>query len=160
MQKTKSFWASVEDGLRGMVVGALVLGAIGAGVGLIGGAAVGALGLGIASASLFAPLVGSFAFVEGMIPATAGVGAMLGLGSGLSIGSTLGGIAGIVKGREAAAVSGQDVVNVANMAFAQGYTAAKEQGANSPEKAEEVSKLFQQQLEEQRQKAAAVGMAR
>jgi hypothetical protein len=88
------------------------------------------------------------------------VGLTLGLLGGAAGGYILGGTYGSIRGMKeiklGSSASQQDVVNIANMAFAQGYTAGKEQATNSPAKAEEMSRQFQERLEEQRQKMAGI----
>jgi hypothetical protein len=92
------------------------------------------------------------------------VGLTMGLLGGAAGGYILGGAYGNIRGMKeiklGSGASEQDVVNIANMAFAQGYTAGKEQATNSPKKAEEISRQFQEQLEEQRSKVVASAMSR
>lgn len=82
------------------------------------------------------------------------VGLTFGLLAGAAVGYGLGGAYGQIRGMKEIKIGGgaseQDVVNVANMAFAQGYSAGHEQSKASPAKATETSHQFQNLVEKQR----------
>ncbi|MCE2926985.1 MAG: hypothetical protein LW823_05010 [Rickettsiales bacterium] len=112
--------------------------------------------VGIAIGSLIGAVVGI------AMPVTVGLatGLLAGAAGGYIFGGAYGQIRSMKEIKIGGGASEQDVVNVANMAFAQGYTAGKEQATNSPKKAEEISRQFQEQLEEQRSKVVASAMSR
>jgi hypothetical protein len=110
------------EGSRGLLLGALI--------GVIGGAIIGAA---------------MGAIIPGLlIGAAAASGAMFGAGFIGSYGSLAGAMRGFFKPRQAEAASGQDVVNMANIAFAQGYDSGKEQALKNPAKAQEQSTQFRE----------------
>ena len=102
-----SFFRSTMEGIKGYVKGAIAGGL----TGIVAGAAVGAI------VGIFLPM-GSIA--------AAGVGAMW-VGSALAgLGSFSGMATGVVQSREGAKINAQDVINVANISFAQGVSSAQQ----------------------------------
>ncbi|MFO0388413.1 MAG: hypothetical protein ACK502_01645 [Alphaproteobacteria bacterium] len=162
-EKKTSFLDSTTDGMWGFVKGALTGGAIGA----IGGAAVAAvvaliapdmIGSLLASGSVATGEVGAAA-VAGATAVSLGAGpvataSVIGGSVGGAILSTVGGFSGmateVIRGREAAQVSGEDVANVAKISYAQGvmvgHNIAQEQQA-------EVSTKFRDKVAQQRTQA-------
>jgi hypothetical protein len=105
--KKPSFFGSMMNGITGTVKGTLAGGA----VGIITGAAIGAIA-GLATGGL------ALAAVAG----AAVTGAMIGGAALALIGSAAGMVTGVVRHREAAQPSAQDVVSVAKVSFAQGVS--------------------------------------
>ncbi len=102
MAKT-SFFGSVISGVTGAIKGSVGLGLLGAAVGA-------AVGLAIFA---FNPIAGGMGIAAIM-------GALGGAQIGVSVGAPLGAITGVIKSREANAPEAQDIINVANIAFAKG----------------------------------------
>lgn len=130
MQKP-SFTSSLIAGAVGFAEGLLVLGLVGAIAGGGVGAILGATGL-LAGEILGGAMVG--AINTGLIAA--------------SIGATVGPIVGVIQHRESASVDTQDVINVANIAFAQGMASCKNQNVSekSANNVLESADKFQKQL--------------
>lgn len=131
-----SFLSSVMAGVMGAVKGALALGAIAA----VGGAAVGAIASG------------------GAIPVALAFAGLAGYAGGL-LGASIGGYTGVLQSREAAAPDAQDIINVANISFAQGVEVGHHQQAaqQSIAQVREAKNHFQEQLAAQR---AGVGQVK
>ncbi|MDX1975452.1 MAG: hypothetical protein SFT92_07225 [Rickettsiales bacterium] len=112
-QDKPSFFESVISGIAGSVKGLLAGGAVGATLGGLIGGLLGALTLS---------------------PAMIGVGAIAGaslLGSTMAaVGGLAGTVTGVVKSRERSGPNEQDIVNLANIAFAQGVSAGQEMQQN------------------------------
>lgn len=130
-QQKTSFIKSVLSGITGFVKGAVTGGVVGA----VSGAAVGAV------VGLLTGGVGA-----------AGAAALVGLGYGAPIFAWIGGLTGMATGvvhsREPE-VSAQDVVNVANIAFAQGVQVGHEMTVAHGQQAEAESRRWRA-MEEQR----------
>ena len=139
MAQKPSFFKSTKEGIAGFIKGTLAGGLVGiiAGglVGAIIGAATGGFGLAVTGA--------------GALLGAAYGGAVLG-----SIGSLAGTMTGVVRSREAGQVSGQDVTNIANIAFAQGLSMGHERAMASPETSGPESRKFREMIDRQREQAA------
>jgi hypothetical protein len=125
-----SFIGSLMAGVTGSVKGAVALGVIGIAIAAPIGALLGAMGIGAA---------------------TAGAGLALGTAIGVSmigVGSSIGAIVGVVKSREAAAPSGEDIVNVAKISFAQGVAVGHDARVPEQSKQQVISegRSFQERL--------------
>lgn len=114
MENKPTFFESLRAGVYGMAKGALMLG----GIGLVVGGGVGALIGALPGVSLFAGLAGAALFAE----------------MGMLVGGVLGAFTGIAQSREQGVVSAEDVVNVANISFAQGVEAGRSQTVCAPAK--------------------------
>ena len=131
MADKASFFSSLMAGISGFVKGTIALGIVGALVGATGGA-----------------IIGAFSAEAGAVAATAIAGAINTGAIGAMLGSTFGPIVSILQSREQGAVDGQDVVNVANMAFAQGMQAGRSKNVSEPskEQVQHAADHFQKQL--------------
>lgn len=125
------FNRSLLAGLKGMAKGALVLGI----TGLIAGAALG----GLLGATAIMP--GGALFVGST--AAAALGQM-----GAVIGTIIGGFTGVVASREVQAPDAQDVINIANISFAQGVAVgrSKELSEGNAQELAEAARTFQDRL--------------
>ncbi len=134
-----SFFESLKAGFFGMVRGAVIVGAIG----LVAGAGLGAL-------------LGGIGIVPGGAAAVATVGAIGFAQMGVSVGGLIGSFTGIAMSREAVAVDAQDVINVANISFAQGVETGRSKSV-SKEAFEELAHSaghFQEKLKAEQQQAS------
>jgi hypothetical protein len=102
-QDKVSFLDSLKAGAFGMAKGAVMLG-------LLGIVAGGALGAALGAASI----------IPGGAATAATLGAIAFGQMGTVIGTIIGGFTGVVASREVQAVDAQDVINIANISFAQG----------------------------------------
>ncbi len=102
-----TFMESTLGGIKGTVKGLIAGGAIGAATGGVAGVVLG----------IFAPP---------LMPLLALGGALIGGATLGSIGSLAGTVTGVVQTRESKRPEAQDVVNIANMAFAQGVDAGQQ----------------------------------
>lgn len=102
-QERPSFFESLIAGAKGIVKGAIVLGAMG----LIGGGLIGGL------------LGGTGIITGGALVAGLAGGVAMG-NMGVLVGGIIGAVTGVVQHREAANPDPQDIINVANISFAQG----------------------------------------
>lgn len=142
MAQGKSFLGSLTDGVKGFAKGLLAGGVAGALIGGVVGATIGLLTGGV-----------------GIVGAMALAGALNGGAILASIAAPAGTVTGVIKGREAAQPSTQDVVNLANMAFAQGVAVGHERAMENPEKSQQESRQFRDMIEKQRMQAAMQGKA-
>jgi hypothetical protein len=108
MPDTKpTFFQSMMSGIKGWTKGLFAGGAVGAATGLIVGAIIGLLpGVALATAAAYGLGYGTLLFA--------------------SVGATSGAVTEVVRSREAHQVSGQDVTNVAKIAFAQGVSVGQQ----------------------------------
>jgi hypothetical protein len=143
--KKPSFFRSVMSGIAGYAKGALAGGL----VGVIAGGLIGAI------AGVFIPGAGeAIAAAIGLNTGTAigGAAALAGAAGGAgiggsilaSVGSLAGAVTGVVKSREAATPSAQDVVNVAKISFTQGVAVGHQVGQ------EEASSKWRDRIAQQR----------
>ncbi len=103
-----SFFYSVTRGIRGYLKGAIAGGSLGMAAGIALGAVVGAITGGLAAIATGAILFGLYGMLS-----TGAVGAFAGLATE------------VVKSRETDLPSAGGIVNLANMAFAQGVASAE-----------------------------------
>ena len=132
-----SFFKSMMEGIKGYVKGALAGGV----VGVISGAAVGALlgAVGLVSLSTGAAAIAGAIWVGS---AMAGVGALSGT------------VTGVVRSREAANPSAQDVLGVAKATFAQGVAVGQQMGQAQAVEAQEQGTRWQDRERQRRAQAA------
>ena len=133
-QNKPSFFSSTMSGIGGYFKGA------------IAGALVGAAAL--------AAITGILALTPLATAGAIGIAAAWGAGIFGSVGAVAGATTGVVKSREVAQVDAQDVVNVANIAFAQGLVTGHEITAENPKAAALESKKFRELVDKQRAAAA------
>jgi hypothetical protein len=138
-QEEPSFFQSVKSGIGGFIKGIFAGGTVGAVTGAVIGAAV--AGLAAAGAITIA------ATALGAI----GTGALIGAVAFGAIGSFSGMTTEVVKSRQKIHhVSGQDVLNVANIAFAQGITVGHEMTVQNAKEGAKKSDHFRKMVEERR----------
>lgn len=130
MENKPTFGDSVKAGLFGMIKGAAILGAIGLVVGSGIGLALGAAGI-----------------AEGGALLAAGFGAAAMAEMGVFIGGLIGAFTGVAQSRDKA-IDQQDVINLSNIAFAQGVEAGRSQSVSQEAKQElkEAATNFQARL--------------
>ena len=134
-QTTKpSVIGSLAAGTLGFIKGAIALGAIGAAVGTVIGAGLGAFGIGTSSMAAGA----AFGAVRGVAYA--------------ALGAIIGGASSVMQYREAKGPDAQDIINVANISFAQGVEVGRNQNISEHaiEKLKEAQRTFQQTIAQQR----------
>ena len=128
-----SIAGAVKSGIGSMFKGSIALGIVGALVGAVMGAIAAPAG--------------------GMLAGAAAVAVGLGL-EGAVVGGFLGAITGVLKSREQHGPDAQDVVNVANMAFAQGVAVGRGQEIGRDVGHTRKTDHFQQQLAAEKSGAA------
>lgn len=133
-----TFFQSMKSGINGYIKGLFAGGAVGA----VTGALVGAAVAGLAAAGVIT--IG--ATTLGAI----GIGALVGANIFAGIGALSGMATEVVRSRERGQVSGQDVANVANIAFAQGITVGHELTVQNEQAAGKKSDHFRKMVEERR----------
>ena len=119
MPTKPTFFSSVLSGIAGYVKGMIVGGVTGGAVGAAVGAVIGIAALLVGGATL--PLIPAMLAIGGMAMG----GAVLGGSFMAGIGALSGTVTGVVKSREASQPSTQDVLNVANISFAQGVESGR-----------------------------------
>jgi hypothetical protein len=127
-----SFFSSVASGIKGFFKGIIAGGTVGVLTGGIVGGIVGALTLNPMS------ILGGI-----------GLGAAIGGATFASIGAAAGTTTEVVRSREIGQVSGQDVANVANIAFAQGVTVGHDMTMAKAAEAHATSQHFQEMIKKQ-----------
>lgn len=106
-----SFFSSVMSGIKGFVKGAFTGGFVGALVGGLIGAGLSAMTGGLAAPMVLLGAIGTGATFGGVVFS--------------SIGSVAGAFTEVIRSREPQQPSAQDIVNIANIAFAQGVAASQ-----------------------------------
>ncbi len=145
MADKPTFFGSLNASSWGFVKGAIALGVIGALGGAIIGTGLGAFGIGVATTTTsFVSLAGA---VKGAL-----LGAAIGAASLAELGAVIGTYTGVMQYREAATPSAQDIINVANISFAQGVSVGKNQNISerAAEQVKEAKRHFQETLTQQR----------
>lgn len=110
-----SIGSSIGSGMAGYVRGAIALGVVLGAVGLVSGLLAAGFEMGALTTAL-----SSASF-------------------GLGLGGLIGAVTGVMQNREKAAPDAQDIINVANISFAQGVSAGKSQSVSEPSKEEAIA---------------------
>lgn len=141
-----SFFESLKAGAFGSLKGMLILGGIGLTTGALLGGLAGAMGLLIVSEGISATVVGALG--GGIVCAEIGMG----------LGALVGAITGVIQSREGQVPDAQDLINMNNMAFAQGAAAAQNRNVSHESLAEleQARSHFQDRLEADRKNAVAM----
>jgi hypothetical protein len=126
-----TFFESLKAGAIGMFKGAATLGI----AGLVAGAALGAV-------------LGGTALIAGGAPMVAAAFAIGFAEIGITVGGIIGGFTGVAQNREAQAPDAQDMINLANISFAQGAATAQNKNVtqSSLDELQQASTHFQNKL--------------